>query len=522
MLLRNCLISFMDSALSFYVQEADFDERIAQLQPDIDKCAAAHGTASADTRQGQPLICRFSDDQLLYRCQRVDVDDDEGDDPKWPRVLFVDYGNVDRVSTAELWPMSTALLSTPAHAIHCSLTFDMDKASPVYKHLEELVNDEARFDVLFDEAAQLAAFRRPLGTTAQIPTQCTVRLYEKASGDEITPHWSPTTTTPPNDSGYHDDTQQTTTTPTKPTLAAIGARKLSTLSKYLGVYASFCRLKYPPSCCSAIRARFECKYDGLTLPIGVRPLGGGGGATQADRLAVCDMHENCVHVYEVSTGKRVHTISDKSEAYAKHLRLVRPSALVVDEAEMFVKDDKEILVFELASGHYRFVRKFGAATLTHPYGLALDAGNTSKHILVVDENLKMPAVYTFDKHSGSVVNTAVFNPLVSAFSRPDTLRRQFGAHFRGATSIGQFDRCKVRFMWRTRDALYATDLGRNLVFKTNMRGEIQMAFGCWGKENGELKEPAGIFVDEQSGAILVADSKNNRIQVKTKIDIRFL
>ena len=52
----------------------------------------------------------------------------------------------------------------------------------------------------------------------------------------------------------------------------------------------------------------------------------------------------------------------------------------------------------------------------------------------------------------------------------------------------------------------------NLKVETNLNGEIDFAFGHYGKHAGEMNEPSGIHVDKR-GTILVGDSKNNRLQV---------
>ena len=79
-------------------------------------------------------------------------------------------------------------------------------------------------------------------------------------------------------------------------------------------------------------------------------------------------------------------------------------------------------------------------------------------------------------------------------------------------TIEPFEKSKVRFICSAQNCLYASDLGRSIVYKTTFDGEILFAFGHHGKSKGQLNEPSGIFVDK-NGTILVGDSKNARLQV---------
>lgn len=76
-----------------------------------------------------------------------------------------------------------------------------------------------------------------------------------------------------------------------------------------------------------------------------------------------------------------------------------------------------------------------------------------------------------------------------------------------------FDKTKFRFMCISEDHLYVSDLGRSIVYKTSLQGDMELAFGHFGKAKGQMNEPSGIHVDGDGKAILVADSKNNRLQV---------
>ena len=47
---------------------------------------------------------------------------------------------------------------------------------------------------------------------------------------------------------------------------------------------------------------------------------------------------------------------------------------------------------------------------------------------------------------------------------------------------------------------------------TDLQGKLKFTFGRGGYGNGEFYEPSGIEVDS-SGNMIIADSKNDRIQV---------
>lgn len=54
--------------------------------------------------------------------------------------------------------------------------------------------------------------------------------------------------------------------------------------------------------------------------------------------------------------------------------------------------------------------------------------------------------------------------------------------------------------------------GCSKVYVTDMEGKYLRSFGSYGSGPRQFKEPSGISVDN-FGNILVADSKNNRVQV---------
>ena len=54
--------------------------------------------------------------------------------------------------------------------------------------------------------------------------------------------------------------------------------------------------------------------------------------------------------------------------------------------------------------------------------------------------------------------------------------------------------------------------GKSVVYKTDFDGNMLGAFGQYGRALGQFNEPSGI-TSEGDGVLLIADSRNNRIQV---------
>ncbi len=254
-----------------------------------------------------------------------------------------------------------------------------------------------------------------------------------------------------------------------------------------------------------LKAMFLVKFEKCNFPIGVRPT------KCRNFLIVCDSGANSIKLFNNATGKLVHEIRDKLDLYT----LRRPSAVLVNNEnnqEIFVKDDKEILVFDL-SDDIKFVRKFGFKILTKPYGLAFDSqGN----LVLVNADLKNAQILTFNKENGELINARLYEP-ISDFARSNSLITTFNnvntRHKSLSDNLFQLEKTKIRFLCSNQNFVYASDLGRSIVYKTNLDGEMQLAFGHFGKKKGEICEPSGIFVDDDGHAILVGDSKNDRLQV---------
>lgn len=255
-----------------------------------------------------------------------------------------------------------------------------------------------------------------------------------------------------------------------------------------------------------LKAQFQRKFSNLSYPIGLRSCG------MRNWLIVCDNGSNSIKVFEKTTGELIKQIKEDNL-----VKLRRPSAVLLCErkSEMYVKDDKEIFVFGLEQD-FKLKRKFGSKILSKPYGLAYDE---QENIVCVDADLRNPLIHIFDKDSGSLISSKPFHPTMKLYANAHILNQRFSQSGNLSQRMQPFDKTKVRFICSNNNFVYASDLGRSIVYKTNLDGSIELAFGFHGKKKGELFEPSGIFVDQDGQAILVGDSKNDRLQVL--IDLNF-
>ena len=128
--------------------------------------------------------------------------------------------------------------------------------------------------------------------------------------------------------------------------------------------------------------------------------------------------------------------------------------------------------------------------------------------------VRCPLIYVLKRETGEVLSKKPFTPGQKCHADSDKLLAAFGARRLLGASLQPFDKTKSRFLCVAGDSLYVSDLGRSVVYKTSLQsGEIELAFGHYGKAKGQMNEPSGIHVDADGQAILVADSKNNRLQV---------
>jgi hypothetical protein len=107
----------------------------------------------------------------------------------------------------------------------------------------------------------------------------------------------------------------------------------------------------------SLRAVFECKFENLNFPIGVRAC------NKRDWLIVCESGANLVKIYNRTTAKLLHTIGSRPNEF----EFRRPSAVLINyetEDEMFIKDDNEIFVFDM--DRFRLIRRFGKKLFKKP------------------------------------------------------------------------------------------------------------------------------------------------------------
>ena len=262
-----------------------------------------------------------------------------------------------------------------------------------------------------------------------------------------------------------------------------------------------------------VKAKFERKFVDCSFPIGVRC------DNTRNWLIVCDSSSNSIKIFDNKTADLIHQITSDAPQYKGKINLKRPSAVLINNddglSEIYVKDDKEIFVFDLKN-NFEFVRKFGLKILKRPYGLAYDS---NKNLVLIDADLRQPIIYTFNKYTGKIINSKPYEPVMKGFADSNLLTQRFAVitpHSKKNilnTNVAPFEKTKIRFICCNQDFLYASDLGRSIVYKTNLNGEIEMAFGNYGRNRGEFVEPSGIHVENDGSAILVGDSKNDRLQV---------
>jgi hypothetical protein len=278
------------------------------------------------------------------------------------------------------------------------------------------------------------------------------------------------------------------------------------LSYHLKKYSSFSNYTPIPP----IQAHYKLAFKNCKLPIGLCSY------DFRNWLIVCDVGSNSVKVFEKTCGELVHEIKDQQGRFV----FKRPSAVLIDQREMFVKDDKEILVFDLEDD-FKLLRRLGENLLRKPYGLAFDS---RRNLVLIDVNNRNPVILTIDKRNGNVLNCKPYQPCLPEYADQSVLYELDSSVNRSANSrlgLIPFQANRLRFIGCNQDSVYATDLGRSIVYKTSLDGEIEMLFGSYGGMMGELNEPSGLYVDDDGSAVLVADSRNDRLQVKLVVFLDF-
>lgn len=259
-----------------------------------------------------------------------------------------------------------------------------------------------------------------------------------------------------------------------------------------------------------IQAVFMCKYENLEFPIGVRAC------ERRNWVVVCESGINQVKIFERSSGTLLFTLKGTNPTY---FTLKRPSAALIDDNELYIKDDKEILVFDMDKD-FRLIRKFGSNILRRPYGLSF---SPQGHLMLVDADIRsQPSLVMFDKHSGELVASRPFHPGLKERAASNVLLERHNVNNRLGDQIQPFEKTKLRFIYASNESFYVSDLGRTVVYETDLNGNIKMAFGRFGKRRNEMIEPSGLHVESDGNAIVVGDSKNDRIQVFNSIILLLL
>jgi hypothetical protein len=119
----------------------------------------------------------------------------------------------------------------------------------------------------------------------------------------------------------------------------------------------------------SLKCKFISKYaNGLSFPIGVAIF------MPYNWAFVADSGNHCVKIFNSINGELIRALGTGSGNNAVHFK--RPSAIYVNsyDAELYVKDDKEIQVFDL-NNDFKLTRKIGTKKLVRPYGKNFDCLN---------------------------------------------------------------------------------------------------------------------------------------------------
>jgi hypothetical protein len=149
LLIKKCIVSFMSSSISFYLQSTDFEEKLAEIQPEIEDCLEPFDASVSTLCIGQ-----WSADHTYYRMRLID----------WPRdsdkalCLFIDFGNLEYIVKDSITAMSEKLKKVKPLAIHCRLYTSIDNKPNCFHNLEDLVNSEMVFDAVIESKEKLTEF----------------------------------------------------------------------------------------------------------------------------------------------------------------------------------------------------------------------------------------------------------------------------------------------------------------------------------------------------------------------------
>ena len=188
--------------------------------------------------------------------------------------------------------------------------------------------------------------------------------------------------------------------------------------------------------------------------------------------------------------------------------LVKPSdILTLNSGELVVRDDRGIQLF---GSDLQFIEYVAEESIDLCYGLAED---DEGRIITINQNPssysggcggKITAVNTtdvffIDKMTNSVVKRIEMVGLI------EEAIPLIGGNL-------ELDMSACRFLTYRNKKLYVVDHGLDCIFILNEDGTEAELIGSRGIKGGEFRDPAGLVVDD-SGTMMVADSRNHRLQL---------
>ncbi|GAB1600973.1 RING finger protein nhl-1-like isoform X1 [Argonauta hians] len=208
-------------------------------------------------------------------------------------------------------------------------------------------------------------------------------------------------------------------------------------------------------------------------------------ASDDDEIYVCDSSNHRVEVFD-NTGIYLNSFGSYGQGNGQFDCV---ADVAVNQLGNIAVTDRYNNRIQLFDRHGTFQTVIGSpghcdGELNYPWGLAWD---------------NMGFLYTCDKD----------NNRIQVFQANGTFVRTFGGPGRGLPS--KFD--SPYYLAVSPDShLYVSDCNNHRIQVFTFYGDFLFSFGHEGSDNGQLKYPKGISIDEQ-GFVLVADSGNNRIQV---------
>ena len=128
--------SHIESPTKFYLQLASEEDELTSLANSLNEEYSAMSTSQSRLKcpeVGSVCVAQFSEDQNSYRGTIIELSGTKA------AVRFLDYGNTDKVKTAELKDVADKYLNVPGFAIECSLKAIGEISTEVSAKFEELM-----------------------------------------------------------------------------------------------------------------------------------------------------------------------------------------------------------------------------------------------------------------------------------------------------------------------------------------------------------------------------------------------